>query len=227
MMDDEYSEENNNEKKTLENFSNNENLKNNQNSSLDHNSTSANYTNGLLTKKLKFDEIPIKPTSNNFLELLEKNLENLEANEDFENYDDDINCKPKFQYEPRKKREIKFDFSKQKKYKYYAQKFDKNFGKDGEGGFVENFESYAETNKGNIKGYKGNNKGVLKYDKFKNNSTSCVARDANKVNHNTKKDNPMAAKTANSSNNMIINPVSGAGSISNINGNIRDRNKGD
>ncbi len=182
MDDDYYSEEesNNNNNKILASENKHINNKKNQNSSLDQNSTSANNTNGLQNKNLKFDEIPIKPAANNFLELLEKNLENLEANEDFENYDDENSNRPKIKYEPRKKREIKFDFSKQKKYKYYAQKFDKNFGKDAEG--FENYDSYADNL--NSKGGKAN----LKYDKMKHHSSSSNARDAHRNAQNAKND---------------------------------------
>lgn len=197
-MDDYYnSEENNNEILASENkYINN---KKNQNSSLDQNSTSANNTNGLQNKNLKFDEIPIKPATKNFLELLEKNLENLEANEDLENYYDDENSnRPKIKYEPRKKREIKFDFSKQKKYKYYAEKFDKNFAKDTEG--FDNNNAHADNL--NSKGGKVN----LKYDKMKHPPSSSAARDAHRNAHNTKKDYSV---NGNRNSNLNVNVNSG------------------
>ena len=125
-MEDDFSDDNNDIIASANPISNNYK---NQNSSLDQNSTEANNTNGLQNKNLKFDDIPIKPATNNFLELLEKNLENENNYNDYD-YSDNVNPKRIIKYEPRKKREIKFDFSKQKKYKYYSQKFDKQFGKD-------------------------------------------------------------------------------------------------
>jgi len=158
-MDDDYSEYNNDLVGSERINSNN--LKN-QNSSLDQSSTEANNTNGLQNKNLKFDEIPIKPAANNFLELLEKNLENAENIDDDNDYTEDFQPKKRIKYEPRKKRDIKFDFSKQKKYKYYSQKFDKDFGKDIDK--LDQFETYNEIS--------NKNKPSTKYDKMKNNSSN-------------------------------------------------------
>ena len=204
-MDDDYTENNNEIIGSSENVFNNN--QKNQNSSLDQNSTSANNTNGLQNKNLKFDEIPIKPAVNNFLELLEKNLKNTDAIDDYENEEDNFN-RPKIQYEPRKKREIKFDFSKQKKYKYYAEKFDKNFGKDAEG--FGNHENYGESNFNNKK-----NKGASKYDKMKSHSSSNAVKDAFKSN-NVKKDNSISG---------IRNSNVNANSAGN-NNNLTNKNKG-
>lgn len=193
-MDDDFSENHNEIIGSSENIYINNHK--NQNSSLDQNSTSANNTNGMQNKNLKFDEIPIKPAANNFLELLEKNLENADAIEDYD-YDEDNYNKPKIRYEPRKKREVKFDFSKQKKYKYYAQKFDKNFGKDAEG--FDNVDNYETLNSNNNK-----KKGLMKYDKMKSHSSTSSAKDAVR-NNNIKRDNSSSGNRSNANVNSHTN----------------------
>lgn len=188
-MDDEYSD--NNEIIASENQ--NLNKLKNQNSSMDQNSTEANNTNGLQNKNLKFDEIPIKPAANNFLELLEKNLENIDYNDNYEN-DDNYN-KRKIKYEPRRKKEIKFDFSNQKKYKYYSEKFDKNFGKDIDA--LDNFEKTDYNDNHN------KNKTATKYEKMRNNSSSAINKS------NKRKENSLNGNNNVNKNSNIINRTKG------------------
>lgn len=75
-----------------------------------------------------FDDIPIKSKTNNFLDLLEKNLNNPEYNAE------DKVPKRIFEYKPRIKRSELLDTSNSnnqvKKYKYYSQNFDREFGKN-------------------------------------------------------------------------------------------------
>ncbi len=186
-MDEEYSE---NYMEIVGSENQNSNKIKNQNSSLDQNSTEANNTNGLQNKNLKFDEIPIKPAANNFLELLEKNLENNDYNDYYENEDNEN--KRKIKYEPRRKKEVKFDLSNQKKYKYYSQKFDKNFGKDVDG--LDNFDKIDYNENNNSK-----KKTLIKYDKMRNNSSSSVNKNVNKkensVNNNSNRNHNANNKT--------------------------------
>ena len=80
--------------------------------------------------KNKFDEIPIKPGGSTFLELLEKNLKN----EGDGNYEGENNGKKKIIKHERFKKVIKVstpDDKEKKKYKYYLQNFDKQFGTEG------------------------------------------------------------------------------------------------
>ena len=78
------------------------------------------------TQPKSFDDIPIQPKAKNFYELLETNL----ANEP-----DDIpqpSNKKAIKYEPRRRRTDMIQISapnEQKKYKYYSQNFNKDFGK--------------------------------------------------------------------------------------------------
>jgi hypothetical protein len=76
-------------------------------------------------KPKSFDDIPIQPKAKNFYELLESNLAS--ANEDVPQSSN----KKIIKYEPRKKRTDVLNISAptdQKKYKYYSQNFNKDFG---------------------------------------------------------------------------------------------------
>jgi hypothetical protein len=73
------------------------------------------------------DDIPIIPKSNNFMDLLNKQLENASDPGEFHEPIKKVN------YQPRRKRSDLINISKPteaKKYKYYSQNFNKNFGKD-------------------------------------------------------------------------------------------------
>jgi hypothetical protein len=77
------------------------------------------------TAPKSFDDIPIQPKSTNFYELLESNLAS--ATEDIPQQSN----KRFIKYEPRRRRTDMLHISEpteQKKYKYYSQNFNKNFG---------------------------------------------------------------------------------------------------
>ena len=79
-----------------------------------------------ITKTQNVDDIPIKPKSNNFLELLEQNL--ADSNTVY-NIDNSNNDKVVIKHERFKKvvNVSKPETNSTKKYKYYSQNFDKNF----------------------------------------------------------------------------------------------------
>jgi hypothetical protein len=74
-------------------------------------------------KPMSFDDIPIQPKAQNFYELLESNLANA--------VEEVPQPKRVIKYEPRRRRTDIIQVSapvEQKKYKYYSQNFNKNFG---------------------------------------------------------------------------------------------------
>lgn len=160
-MDDDFSEN--------ENYVSNNYLQNkkNMNSSLEQKSTEANNTNGIQNKINNFDDIPIKPSTNNFLELLEKNLEN----DEYQNYNEDT-IKPSSnrinKYQPRKRKEININYNAPtKKFKYYAENFNKKFNS-------ENSESPTPAMLPNVDAKANKNKkpSQIKYEKQKNSSNA-------------------------------------------------------
>ena len=127
-----------NDQQDYMNMNNNSQIKSNY---IDKDSPNDYYDNDNIEKNIydanqhkvsstNFDDIPIQPRANNFLELLEKNLA------DDNNYDYQLNNQniiKKNSYRPRPKRSDLLDIkppAEVKKYKYYSQNFNKNFGKE-------------------------------------------------------------------------------------------------
>lgn len=85
-----------------------------------------NYNSSLLN----IDDIPIKPKAKNFMELLEQNLAN--DNGDIYSNSNEYSKQKKFiEYKPRQRRSDMLHISQPsetKKYKYYSQNYDKEFG---------------------------------------------------------------------------------------------------
>ena len=87
-------------------------------------------------KKVKpscnFDEIPIKPTSVNFLDLLEKNLANMESNNNDHLYEDQTNNEKRVHInKTRFKKVVNVSVpTETKKYKYYSDNFEENSKKE-------------------------------------------------------------------------------------------------
>jgi hypothetical protein len=86
------------------------------------------FQNTNVDKGGNIDDIPILPKANNFMELLNKQLENAEDVQQ-----DSHKPVKKIHYQPRPRRSDLLNISKPtetKKYKYYSQNFNKDFGKD-------------------------------------------------------------------------------------------------
>jgi hypothetical protein len=105
---------------TLSTSNNSENSKNREDKEPEHHEDKIIE---VQDKPISFDDIPIQPKAQNFYELLESNLANA--------VEEVSQPKRSIKYEPRRRRTDMIQVSapsEQKKYKYYSQNFNKNFG---------------------------------------------------------------------------------------------------
>jgi centromere protein J len=119
---------------TLDN--DNQNIDNNNNIIQNTFNNEEGHPNTDIKEVKSFDDIPIKPKTTNFLELLEQNLakEGLAVDNNYENQDS-INAERIRRIRESKSKLKKNNLNLQapsepKKYKYYLQNFNKSFGKD-------------------------------------------------------------------------------------------------
>jgi centromere protein J len=181
--------------------------------------------NNFNSSPLNIDDIPIQPKAKNFMELLEQNL----ANDNGDMYSNEY-IKPKkiIEYKPRQRRSNMLHISQPtetKKYKYYSQNYDKEFGLKPEHEIEaekflqaqkENEEKNKNKNKGKYapRGKVERNQGRLPPNKEK---PSNMVRGKSEARMNTKLEMPKE--------NNIKSNVSGSNNVSNIWEDLKEVNK--